>query len=661
MKNLNIIDRKKWNNDDWLTFFKERLAKMEQKRKYQEKIWDEADRSSTAVSFYDDFWELQVIIPLEKTLQEIYAWRTRWKINFDIKPDWQANIEELQSTKYAMKFFLDWNQDSSFWEENKNMKSLKAHYWNGIFYTGLRCVRDYRFKEKENVEIEPNTDLLEKNNFEEYVNEEWLFFPKSIHPRDFYIDEVAYSQPSVQEAHDCIYKETVKLIDLELRFVNIKKWILEKVKSFSDEIPKNHNSESNSDDSCVLYYYFNRITKTYLIVANKEILLYCWYYFYDDGKLPFVNIQHYSDVNSFYAEGITTRVAYLKAYKSDIFQSILSWASLASWVNLLVWNGEELSRSWDVWWNKVNLWRTTWWAEMVQQINTNINLGFFTTVMQLIDQETAIVTGVNPAEQISASSEILGIVEINEANKQVRNWSVDENYDIWLDNALTMMLSRIKQFAPSLLSEKIYDSNWKLLKNIFPKIRIDNMKVEKLKNGEYKFTEDMWKYWYFELKPGVIKWIWVKVVTASTNSVLPIIERKKVDEYIWNLQKLVSVAQMDQTWEAMQKLKENLKFDRLIEWLNDAYDYDQVDLKANTKKDEKRLENIAIMQEIENILQNNWMQNENIWQIQWNISKIPWENNKEEVDTVLQAWDRNLQDTTWQEAILYWTDPNWLW
>jgi len=55
----------------------------------------------------------------------------------------------------------------------------------------------------------------------------------------------------------------------------------------------------------------------------------------------------------------------------------------------------------------MNLWRTTGGAENVKQVSTNVNLGFFTTVMQLIDSETAIVTGINPAEQINATSDVL--------------------------------------------------------------------------------------------------------------------------------------------------------------------------------------------------------------------------------------------------------------
>jgi len=81
-------------------------------------------------------------------------------------------------------------------------------------------------------------------------------------------------------------------------------------------------------------------------------------------------------------------------------------------------------------------------------------------------------TGDNVRAPIDAMSDKVGIVEIMEANKAVRQSAVDENYNIGLDNVLTMMLSRIKQFAPALLSEKIKDEKGNVIKTIFPRITI---------------------------------------------------------------------------------------------------------------------------------------------------------------------------------------------
>jgi hypothetical protein len=171
-----------------------------------------------------------------------------------------------------------------------------------------------------------------------------------------------------------------------------------------------------------------------------------------------------------------------------------------------------------------------------------------------------------------------------EANKSVRNRSVDENYNMFLDDAFTQMLSRIKQFAPALLSEKVMGEDGKELKRIFPQIRIDNYSVEKQGKNQV-ITESMGKYGYFELKPGVIQGIGVKVVTPSTNSVLPILERQKVSEYMTNMTSLGQFLALDQTGELIGKLKEAINVEELLGWMNDAYGYDQNSLKANTEKD----------------------------------------------------------------------------
>ena len=635
---LDIVNRKNWTKDQYKQFFRDRLYDMKAKREPFESKWSILDNTRTAVSFYDNSGELQVNIPLEKTLIEIYEWRTRGKINYDIKPDGQANVEELQPAKYSLMFYLDGNGKDNFWEENKYLKSLKAHYGNGIFYTGIRSYKEYRYQQKEGTEIEGNTDLLKKSNFEEYEHESWYLFPKSIHPQDFYIDDNAYGQPNVQYAEDCIYKERITMSELELRYrknPNIDQKELKLVDYWVDESPKNLQDRSIDHQEIIIFHYFNRVTKTYMIVANEENVLYNGYYFYNDGKLPFVNIQHYYDPNSFWSEGISGRVNYLKAYKSEVFQNILTGSAMASGINLVVGNDDQIGQDWTVGGRQLNLWRTTGGAENVQQMPTNINLWFFTAIMDLIDKETAIVTGINPAEQISASSDVLGIVEINEANKAVRSGSVDEAYDIGLDEALTMTLDRIKQFAPTLLAETIKNEDWKILRQIFPKIRIDNMKVKK-EGNKIVFEESLGKYWYFELKPWVVQGIGVKVVTASTNSVLPIIERRRIDEYINNIQKLAGVAQLDQTGESMAKLKEYMKFDQLMDRLNDAYEYDSTSLKANTEKDNIVKEQLDKIKQLREILTINPTENEQGQQVTATPEGAPEQN--QEQDALLGAW-----------------------
>lgn len=634
-----IVNSSKWNLEDWKWFFQERYNDMRAKRAPFDDQWINYETQTNAVSFYDNQWELQVNIPLEKTLKEIYMGRTDGKVNIDIIPDGQTDIEQLQPSKYAMMFFMDGNWKDTFWKEDRYLRETKSTYWSGIDYTGIRSYKDCRFQLKEWEEIQSNTDLLDKNKFEEIENETWFFFPKSIHPKDFFIDDKAYGQPDVQYADDCIMKEMVTATEFEKRYKNNKAFEKDQMDLVTyniDELEKNKNDNSIQQRQIVLYHYFHRITKKYLIVANREQVIYNWLYLYDDGKLPFVNTQHYTNINRFWGEGIPERVAYLKAYKSEIFQDILSGAAMSSGIHLLAGNDDQIGQDWNFGGRWVNILRNTAWAEWVKQLNTSPNLWYFTTVLQLLDQQVTMDSGINPLEQFDPGTDKVGIKEIMEASKAVRNKSVDENYNIWLDEKLTMMLARIKQFAPALLKEDI-EEWWEIIKTIFPKIKIDWYTVEK-KWKQQVFTENLGKFGYFELKPEIVQWVWVKVVTPSTNSTLPILERQKVNEFITNLLNLAQVAELDWTGEAMKELTKFMRYDELLWWIWDAYNYDINGLKANTEKDEIAKENIKLMDQLKEVLTIN-----------------PEENAEENIQNNVSSWQEVLWQLSWGEQ------QNWDW
>lgn len=638
----NIINSEDWNEAQWLSYFQERLNDMRVKRSPFDKLWTEYEKQETAISYYDNQWYLQVNVPLEQNLWEIYMWRTNWKIVYDIIPDWQADIEQLQPAKYALNFFLDWNDKNNFWKENKNFRNNKWLYWTWVRYTWIRSYSDYRFQVKEDKEIQSWTDILNKNNFEKVTNETWFFFPKSIHPKDFYIDDWAYWQTDIQNANDVIMKEKISFMEFKMRYWDNKAFInVDKVISGTDQEPKNRNDTSIKQDEIILYHFFDRITKTYLIVSDESTIVYMGLYLYNDWKLPFVTVQHYTNTNCIRWRSVPWKIGYLKAYKSEILQDILVWAEMWSWVHLLTWNDDEIWQDWQVWWRWVNIWRTNWWAERVQQVNVQPNLPYFTNVLAILDDLVVQDTWDNPRAPIDAQSDKVGIVEIMEANKAVRQSAVDENYNIWLDEALTMTLARIKQFAPSLLSEKILDSEWNVMKTIFPKIRIDWYIVKK-EDWKQVIEENIGKFGYFDLKPDVVQWVWVKVVTSSTNSMLPILERQRVTEYINNITQVAQLAQLDPT--IAQKMQETIKFDELMNWIWDAYWYD-TKLKANTEKDKIAEKNKKKIQELKEklTLTNNPIPNETIWNIWqgqevWQAPSWLWQTNQ---------WMPTMENAMW--------------
>ena len=625
----NIIHSDSWWDSEYLSFFQERLNDMRSKKAPFVDLFKQYETQYTSLSYYDNQWMLQVNIPLEENLVEVYMWRTNGKISYDVLPQWQANVDELQPAKYALQFFLDWNEKDNFWKQNKSFRINKVIYWTWIYYTWLRSYKDIRYKLKEWKEIQSWTDLLNKKNLEKVENETWFFFPKSIHPMDFYPDDKAYWQNDIQNAEDCIFKEKVTYAELLMRYWDNKAFEnFDKLTTSNDTEPKNVNDNSIQQDEIILHYYFHRIYKTMLVVANETILLYNWVYLYNDWKLPFVLWWHYNDPNCIWQKWIPAKIGYIKGYKSEILMDILVWASMSSWINLISWN-DDITQDWSVWGRWVNIWKTTWWAERVQQVNTSPNLWYFTTVLNLLDDLVIQDTWDNLRSPVDAWSDKLWIVEIMEARKEVRQSAVDENYNIALDEALTMTLQLIKDFASSLLSEKIKDESWKVIKTIFPKITIKDFTVEK-EDWKQVFTENIWKFWYFELEDDTVQWWWVKITTSSTNSMLPILERQKVTEYINNLMSLWQLAQFNP--EIAQKLSEKLNIDDLMGWVWDAYWYDNK-LKANTEKDKinekikkKTLELTEMFKTNPTPNEDTWenptstIQNQELW---WTMGEIP--------------------------------------
>lgn len=65
-----------WDNSQWKTFFIRRLQNMRTKRKTIEQTWALADEQIKAESFYDNMGVLNVNVPHEKVLGEIYMGRT---------------------------------------------------------------------------------------------------------------------------------------------------------------------------------------------------------------------------------------------------------------------------------------------------------------------------------------------------------------------------------------------------------------------------------------------------------------------------------------------------------------------------------------------------------------------------------------------------------
>jgi hypothetical protein len=140
--------------------------------------------------------------------------------------------------------------------------------------------------------------------------------------------------------------------------------------------------------------------------------------------------------------------------------------------------------------NGVNVWRTTVGAEQVQQVRPGIEAGLL-NILNVLDDLVVQDTGENVRATIDMQTDKVGIVEVMEENKAIRHKSVDENWNIYLDRVLTMMLSNIAQFVPTLLSKTttVKQGEEEVTKIEYPYIRIKDTVVKKEK-GKYIFEKE---------------------------------------------------------------------------------------------------------------------------------------------------------------------------
>jgi len=591
-----------------VTFLDGRYTAMEwaEIRQKQEKFRDEADDQFTALSVYDAYGSLKVNIPLEQNLIDTYEGRASWKAEFDVQPNGkQANVDELQPAEYALEFYLEWwnYNGTGFYDEAPIIRRSKARYGSSFTMVHLDNRTELKYKIKDWVAINSIWDLENMKNYDPYLLDLRELFPKLIPIRSVFVDEKALDQNMIQKAEDVIIEKTMSLEKIKFMRGN-KKWYdnIDSLKEETQEDSKKQNKDSCAKGQTNVRFYYNSLTKDYIIYATwPQVVIHHSKMLYNHGRLPIESCQHYTDENCLYGIGLPRKIKYLKWYKSEILQSLLNNAAMSSGLNFIIGNDGEIE-DWNLWGDWVNIWRTTTWAENVKPIQPQINT-WLIAILNILDDLVVQDTGENVRAAFDAQSDKVGIVEVMEENKAVRHKSVDENWNLYLDRALTLMLSNIAQFAPALFSQTTeVEHNGKTIERTeFPLIRVKDAVVkQKWKKLEVIKKDNYGKFGYFELKMDTIPaWLGVKIVTASSHTALPLIRKADFDKWLGNKLKLMDMAAMDQSGKAMQELLDSISMVEVNEWMNDVYWFEDK-LKSATWKDKIKkanLEKIAMLRE----------------------------------------------------------------
>ena len=588
------------SDQELVTFLDTRYSDMQSApiRLEQEKYRDEADKQFTALTVRDIYNNLKINIPLEQDLIDTYEGRAAGKISIDIQPNGkQANVDELQPAQYATEYYLEgWdNNDNGFYNHAPIIRRQKARYGTEFTLTSLDNKSELMYKIKDDALINTIADLENKENYEPYILDSWEFFPKHLNIRTVFVDEKALGQTDIQKAEDCFIEVSMSLNKIKFIWWD-KDWYsnIDKLCDNSTLDSGKANKKEFAKNQTTIRFYYNKLSKDYIIYAPREgVRIHKSKMLYNHGLLPIDGVQHYTDETCLYGIGIPRKIKYLKAYKSEILQAILDNAAMGSGLNFIIWNDGKIENR-NLGWDWVNVRRTAVWAEEVKQMQPQINT-WLVNILSVLDDLVVQDTWENVRAIIDAQSDKVGIVEMMEENKAVRHKSVDENRNLFLDNALTKMLSNIVQFVPTLLSKttEIKQGEDTITKIEYPFIKINNAEVKQSKNWiKIEKEDNYWKIWYFEFKPWVIpQGLWVKYVTPSSTSSLPLVKKNAVWEWLDNKLKMANLAALDTSGKLMSELVNSVNMEDVNNWINDVFGFEDK-LKSMTGKDKIKALNI---------------------------------------------------------------------
>lgn len=549
--------------EDWeiQSKFLQRLSAMKTAREPFERERAETELQYKSTVRRTNEWRLLVNLAIEQGLVELAVGRFAGKLNFNIEPDGEANVDELQASKYILQHYIN---AENFHEQKKLMRFNKAIYGTAVYYTGIQYKSSDIYEIKEDKEID---DFYDTKNYNKQKLEEYKFMWKHISLWNFYLDDRSIWNSNLHDAQDCIMVEYISKEELDNRrwdnkyFKNIK-LVTESSNSTEDKSTTNINN--GITPMVKVHHYWNILTKDYWIICNESILIYKGRYISKKNRLPFESAQHYPN-EWFYWIGICKKVKGEKLYKTQMVQMSLDKTTMSAWINVMMWNDIEVdwqreTRPWEI-----NVMRLTGGLDNVKPLVFDSNINDMSAMGNLMDDLIIQTTWENLKASYTSQADTLWQTEIMEENKAIRTKIVDEQDDIMISNILTACLNNITQFAPSLQLKKIKNEDW-TEKIIYPAIRLTDTIA---KNNWWKvvFTEDMGNFWMFEFKDNMIKNpLRVIVTTSSTGTALKGVEKNSVTQFVWNI---MNIASLNPEVAQQVDRKGTVKLLQLVYWFDD--------------------------------------------------------------------------------------------
>lgn len=544
----------------------------------------------------DNDGNINTNIPLEKTLIENSMGRLAGKLNFEIVPEAEADVQELQSAKYTLEHFMDDSeQQYNFYVEKRHAEMDCQKYGTSVMFTGLSHTKEIIY------ELSDEASNFYDESYNEIQIDKWCFIPRNVPLRNFRVDYSALWQSDFRKAKFCVMQETDTPDNLRLKREG-NPWFknLDRITPFINLFPAYLKVNIRPDEAMV-HYYFDKITKDYWIIVNRSIVVYAGKMLYAHGQLPFDMRQYYQTTSQLYGEWQPHRVRSMKAFKNSIMDATIKRVQMTSGINIALFGNQPAP--WDLYTasGEMNIWQFAQWQDSVKQFQLDGNISSQSGLLTIIDDQIIQDSGENLKAPYSSPAWTATEIEVIEENKATRQKCIDEVRDQSRQNILTQVLKNIAQFAPALLKKEIKKKIGKkevVAKIEYPMIRIPHMTINKKnKKWESMFVEDYGKYGFFELKPKTIRGdLTVKIVTPNTKSGLKTLEKNAITQYIGNMNTLALMSP-----EMAQEVVKRMKDWGIFDWMDLTYGYDNK-LNASTKKDEIKQKNLKALDELKQSL-----------------------------------------------------------
>ncbi len=572
------------------------------------------DDQFDATTYVDNNGNVQVNVPLEKSLIENAMWRQAGKTNFEIIPEGEADVQELQSSKYVLEHFLeDSTADYNRYNEKRKAELDCDKYGTSVMYTGLSQSKEIMY------DLSDEATNFYDESYDRIERIKWCFIPRNVPLNNFWVDYSALRQSDFSKAKFCVMQETDTPENLKIKWEKVP-WFknLDKITAYMNIRPAYGKTNIRPDEAMV-HYYFDKVTKDYWIIINRNVVVYTGKLLYRHGKLPFVMRQCFGTTSCLYGEGYCKRIRSMKAYKNTTLTAIIRRMEMTSGINIaLFWNQ---ATSWELYtaYDQMNIWKFAGNQDTVKQFELDGNIQSQANLLTILDDQIIQDSGQNLKAPYSSPANTATEIEVIEENKAIREKTMDELRDQAIQGILDQVFKNIRQFAPALLKKEIKQKRGKkeiTVKIEYPLIKVPNVSInKKAKKGESIFVEDYGKFGFFELTPQTLKHeMTVKIVTPSTKSNLKTLEKNAVTQYIVNMNTLAWLGDA-MAQEVIKRMQDWGIFDRI----NLAYWYDDK-LTATTKKDDIKKKNLDKINQIESAF---GIGDQGLWANMWG-SSTPW-------------------------------------